>query len=408
MRAWLAVGLLLCTRFSAAQTAGTRLDEADVIRLAADRAPASAIAAAMNELAEARSRTAGLLPNPSVDWAREMVDTGPIAGQGSQDIVMAVVPIDIARPMSARSRVASESAWLRAQASLSRTDAILQALLAYYDVVVAKRRVAVRSGAVQNLEEAARVLTRREEVGTASGYESTRLAVEGELVRSRLAEARGSLEAAKARLGALLGIRSAEVRVTTDLSLWSPSDAAALPRSTRTPTAVAQARESERLANEASDRASWAWLPAFEIGAGLKRANNAGADSGYGYALGASLSIPLFDHGQSERAEADAGRTLARARAEALKRTLDAEAEGALARFRTVRQELDRFRTKTSDDVDVLLRAAQGGYREGERTIVELLDAQRARTQVAERRLDLFSKAKRAEAELRAATGAFQ
>lgn len=393
------------------ETAGvsTALREADVIRMASTRSPAAAVANATDELAQARSRTAGLLPNPALSWARETVDTGPTGGQGSQDLFTASIPIDIARPLATRSLVASEGAWMRAEASLSRTDGVVAAVLAYYDVVLAERRLEVLSQAVSNLEEAARVLTRREAAGTASGYESTRLAIAGELRRSHLAEARGALAVAKARLGGLLGVRSESLSVDTDLDLLSPNDEAALAGGRgASRQAVQQARESLRLAGQAEDRAAWAWFPTLELGGGMKRANNFGTDNGYGYVLGVSLSIPIFDHGQAQRAQAEAQRALATARSEALTRTIDADVQSALATFLTARAELIRFESQTSGQIEALLTAAQSGYREGERTIVELLDAQRAQTDVAERRLSLLGTAKRAEARLRAARGVLQ
>lgn len=408
-----ALTLALWPQLAAAQDSPTAatgpLSEADVIRLARSRAPAAQVAIATDELAEARTRTAGLLPNPALSWARETVDTGPTGGQGSQDLFTASIPIDIARPLATRSLVASESAWMRAEASLARTDGVLDAVLAYYEAVLAERRVEVLSQALANLEEAARVLERREAAGSASGYESTRLAIASELSRSHLAEARGTLTAARARLAALLGVRPESLRVATELALLSASNEAALARGRGdSREAVRQARDSLRLAGEAEDRADWAWLPTVELGGGMKRANNFGAGSGYGYVLGVSLNIPLFDHGQAQRQQAEAQRSLATARTEALTRTIDADVQSALATFRTARAELTRFESQTSGQIEALLAAAQSGYREGERTIVELLDAQRAQTDVAERRLSLLGTAKRAEARLRAAAGDLQ
>lgn len=408
-----ASALILLPRLAWAQPEdaanATPLSEADIIRLAQTRSPAVALAGATDELAEARSRTAGLFPNPSLNWARETVNSGPLEGQGSQDLLTASLPIDIARPLATRSLVRSEGAWMRAEASLSRTEGILAAVLTYYEVAQAERRVEVLSRSVDNLEEAARVLERREAVGSASGYESTRLAIASELNRSHLAEARGTFESAKARLAAVLGVRSESLRVVTGLSLISPSDEAALTRGRGvTQPAVQHARKSLRLAGEAEDRADWAWVPAVELGGGLKRANNLGADGGYGYVVGVSIGIPLFDYGQAQRAQAQAQQSIATARSAALTRTIDLDVESALVTFRSAREEFERFESQTSEQVEALLFAAQSGYREGERSIVELLDAQRAQTEVAERRLGLLGTAKRSEARLRAAVGDLQ
>lgn len=416
LRLCLALGLLGAPQVAAAQSSETAapratatLSEADVINMARARSPAAEVANATDGFADARTGTAGLLPNPSLSWGRETVETGPAVWQDSHDILIATLPIDIARPLATRSLAASEGAWARAEASLSRTDGILSALLAYYDVVLSDRYVAVLSQAAENLEEAARILARREAAGSASGYESVRLGIARELSRSHLAEASGALESAKVRLAALLGVRAESLRVASALDLIPVGEEAALGRERgESRPVMLQARESLRFAAEAEDRADWAWLPTLELGGGVKRANNSGADNGYGYVVGVALSIPVFDHGQAQRAQAGAQLALARARCEALTRGIDADVQSALVTFRMARAELLSFEARTSGQIEALLAAAQSGYREGERTVVELLDAQRAQTEIDERRLTLLGTAKRAEARLRAAAGDLQ
>lgn len=380
---------------------GRHLSEADVIAMARTQSPASAVADATDALADARRRTAGRFANPRVDWSRETIESGPV---GLQDIVTATLPIDIARPLTARSLAASQSAWMRTEASLTRTDAVLDALIAYYDLVLAHRAVQVLEHSVANLEEAARVLARREAAGTASGYESTRLSIARELRASQLAQARGDRETAEARLAGLLGVEPGPLRVATSLPLLSERDEAALTKTLgASREALTQARAAERLADKARDRAAWTWLPTVELGTGMKHVSDLGG--GYGYVVGVALDIPIFDRGQALRAEAEASRALSAARTEALQRTISTEVRAAHATFRAARQELERFEAKTTGQVETLLTAAQSGYREGEHSVVELLDAQQTQVDVAKRRLDLLGAAKRAEARLRAAAG---
>ncbi|GAB4567171.1 MAG: hypothetical protein Tsb0020_19490 [Haliangiales bacterium] len=380
------------------------LSEADVIRLARERAPAATLADATDALAEARARTAGRLANPALGWDREAVETGPV---GTEDALVATLPIDIAGPLTARSLAAAESAWMRAETSLTRTDAVLNAVLAYYRVALAERRVELLSRSVADLDEAARVVARREEIGSASGYDSARIAVASELGRSRLAEARGELESARARLALMLNMEPGALRVSTSLALMSASDEAALgDRGGTSRAAVRLARDAERLAGQAEERADWAWLPALELSGGVKHVSDQGG--GYGYIVGVSVDLPIFDRGQALRAEASAQRSLAQARSEALVRAIDSDIASARAAFRSARQELERFESQTSSQVEQMLTAAHSGYREGARSIVELVDAQRAQAEVAERRLSLLGAAKRAEARLRAAAGDLQ
>jgi cobalt-zinc-cadmium efflux system outer membrane protein len=399
MGALLALAVLLLPPGAAAQGV---LSEADVVRMARSRSPAAIVASARSALAEAQARSAGLLPDPSLGFTREAVETGPL---GSETVVSASVPVDIARPLARRSLAAAEGAWGQAEASLARTDAVLDALLTYYEVVLAEQRVQVLTQSVANLDEAARILARREAEGTASGYESTRLSVAGELGRSHLAEARGALDSARVRLAALLGLRAESLQVAGALSLLSAHEEAALARRGGAGReAVRKARDARRLATQAAARARWSWLPALELSGGLKQVSELDR-SGRGYVLEVALRLPIFDRGHALRAEAGAMAALSTARAEALQRSTEAEVQGALATYRAARQELERFDRTTSGQVEALLAAAQSGYREGARSIVELVDAQAARTDVAERRLALLGMAKRAEARLRAAAG---
>lgn len=399
---------------------GAPLRESDVIRLARDAAPGALIAEAQEKTADLELRAAGLHPNPALVFARESVKSGPQAGRGSQDLFGVNVPIDVARPRAERALLASQSAWRRVEASLARTEAILQAVLAYYEVGLAEARVVALSSAVENLEEAARVLERRKAAGTVSGYERARLNIEKELGQSQLTEAQALAQAARIYLAVLLGRDARSLDVEVDLSLRAPENAE-MPGSgsgekqdsalntkeflSISNESMRRAHESESLSRKASDRASLTWFPEIELGAGVKRANNAGSADGFGYFVGANLSLPFFDRGQGERARAEAEQVMMSARSEALGRNIAAEVQSTLIGYRRASEELERFDQATSQHIEELLSAVQGGYREGERTIVELLDAQRARTEVTLRHLSLLATAKRAEVRLRSATG---
>ncbi|MCB9749629.1 MAG: TolC family protein [Myxococcales bacterium] len=228
--------------------------------------------------------------------------------------------------------------------------------------------------------------------------------IASELTRSQLAETRGVERASRARLAYLLNLDERGLVVDANLTLAAVPDKAAITRAgTTTREAVTHARAAAKAAETARARARWTWLPTLSLGGGPKFARI--PEQAYGYALGVSLSLPVFNNGQRFRAEARAQRALAVTRAEALTRTIAGEIESLYATYETARAELVRFDRATARDVEGLLTAAQSGYTEGERTIVELLDAQRARTAVAERRLELLLNAKRAELRVRAAGG---
>lgn len=401
MPTMIALLLLLLPQLASAEPT---LSEADVIRMAQRRSPGSAVASATESLAAARERTAGTLPNPRLSYERESIETGP---GGAENTLSATVPIELTRPRAMRSASSAESAWVRTEAELTRNAAVLSAVLAYYDVAIAERSVAILSEAVSNLDEAARVLAQREAAGSASGYETTRLSIAGQLLRSRLAEASASVEQAKAMLARELGLEGRDLVVSSTVSLLPASEVGRLAeRGGASRNVVRRARTAERLASKAERDAETAWFPNLELGAGVKHTTEDGG--GYGYVLGVSVSLPFFDRGQALQAESGARRVWVNARARALERDIASELESALVVYRAAGQELARFEAGTTGHIKALLVAAQSGYREGERTIVELLDAQRAKTEVDERRLALLGLAKRAEVRLRAAAGALE
>src|SRR5690606_21673725 len=128
----------------------------------------------------------------------------------------------------------------------------------------------------------------------------------------------------------------------------------------------------------------------------------------YGYVAGVAIELPLFSNGEGLRASASATQQFANAQAEAAERAFGVRqltAEGELLQANAERRQLDEA---TAKRLERLALAARSGYQEGERSIVELLDAQRTQTQVQLRLLELAYKAKRAEIALRAARGEFE
>ena len=77
------------------------------------------------------------------------------------------------------------------------------AVAAFYEVLAAERASKIAADALAVLDEASRVVARRHEEGTTSGYERTRLEIEAELARSQLSQAQ-----ARARTGTAIESRT--------------------------------------------------------------------------------------------------------------------------------------------------------------------------------------------------------
>jgi cobalt-zinc-cadmium efflux system outer membrane protein len=364
------VALSTWAALSCTALAQRAITEADV--LAAVRARAPEILAARAEVAASAAREAGegLYPNPSVAWEREQIPgDGPLAVH--EDAFTLAVPIELGSARSARSAIAeSFTAQARAAHALAATSAAQRALGLFYDALAAQQLGALGRDHLARLAEAERVLARRVAEGSAPGYELTRLQLEAELARSTLSEREGAALSAIAELAFMLDLPS------TGLG------------------AAVRARSS----------AGSAWLPSLKAHAGPRLVGTVNNDA-LGYVAGLSIDLPLFDRKQSLTGEAAARSAQLQAQHAALARSIEGARVRAAAELSRMRGELARFEQATGARVLELERAAEAAYREGRQTILELLDAQRMRAGIEERKLALRLAAKRAELSLRAARG---
>jgi outer membrane protein TolC len=418
----LAVVLLLASGGRAA--AAGPLTEEDVVRLSRERDPEAALARAAVTAAGAEALRASLYPDPSLAWSREAL---PGAGPGAEadgereDAYSLTVPVELSgRRRASRALAAAEVAGAEAVAARAQSDAVVASLILFYEALAADRRVEVAARTVSRVDEAARVLGRRHAEGTSSGYESTRLELEAELARSELRQAEARAAAARAELALVLGLEPGEGPAPGQAQAQAQGSGAGLVLSgslaTRDPGALAGAaperrsssllRASAARARDARDAARWAWVPRVSMSAGLRVAE--AGETRYGYVAGVSFDVPLFSRGQDVRAEASAAERLALARVAVAERAAGRAELAARQALALAQAELARFEQATADRLQTLERAAESGYREGVRSIVELVDAQRARTSVELRQLELALAAKRAEIELRAARGEFE
>ncbi|GAB5550295.1 MAG: TolC family protein [Sandaracinaceae bacterium] len=369
-----------------------RWTEDDVTERARAQAVEVLAADARARLAEGEAQGAGLLPNPSVEWERQEA-FAPNAQ--TQDIIRLVVPLDLSgRPATRRALAEVEARLSEAEAERVRLDAVAAARAAFHRALAAERRVAVLEAQRDALREALRVMESRRAAGEVSGYETARLAIGAQLAGSRAAQARIDADAARQQLAALFGAEPPDA-LEGELTPPSPPPIAALVTSAeaRRPdlSALARADEAARRARAAAD---FSWVPRLSVEGGYNRQD--GPLVGHGYAVGLSAEIPLFDHGQGERRAAEASAAVGdlRARYEA---RVETRIRVSHARLTRLLEERARFESESAEPVELLVRAATSGYQGGERSVVELLDARRAATEVAERRVALSLAARLAQ-----------
>lgn len=357
------------------------------------------------ESARAAIVAAKTLPNPTVSYSREEVF--PSGQSLPENYLLAELPLDISGRRSRRVRAAEAAAGATiATTQRERILITLDALDLYHDA--ARARLEVESliagrDAVARITDVARS---RAAAGEASGYDRERLEVEVDTYGDRLAEAEAQCAIARRILASLIGEPDA---------LFDAADGLGVPAapviSPEVKENATEGRADYRAARERVEQArieltvaERAWVPGLSLAGGWK-STDTGSETANGYVAGLGVTLPLFDHGQAERAAARALLQGAQADLRMLKWQIATAIDTAATNLAS---RVDRARSFDRDQLprlDRLIRRAEVSYREGEHSLFELLDAHRTYRDVRLRALDLRREAKRAQVQLWRALG---
>ena len=357
------------------------------------------------EAARAEVEAVRLLPNPSVAYDREEVFA---SSRGfPENTVRLAWPVEISGRRG--KRIDAAEAGARASAAemeRARFLLTLDALDLYHDAAVLRLRVGMlreRRDALATLLTAVRA---RASAGDASGYDLSRLEIELAAHDDLLSEAEQELTAARRSLATLLGEPGGMLDASDPLELPArPAAVTALVETSRTARwdYLGSLRRVEQAEHELSS-ARRAWIPTLQLSGGIKT-SDLGTETATGYTAGLSLSLPLFDHGQAQRASAVANKKLALSEARTLERAVPLAVENSHDELTLRLSQATRYEKEHIPKLDALLRQAEVSYREGERPVFELLDAYRTAREVRLRSLDLRRQAKRSELNLWRALG---
>lgn len=374
-----------------------QLREADVLRAASSRFEVvRAQSTAARSVGAARG--AGRYPNPTLGFERQ--ETFSPNGQ-SQDLLFVHVPIQISgRARTERALAEADASMAEVDAERARLEFLSRSVELFYIVLAGIRRSEQLQQGVTALVEAERLIRSRREAGEASGYETERIALELSFARSDAAQARVDTDAARVELSTLVGRNEAP---EGDFRVERPGRESELVASARRERPDGHALDAWLSSvSQAQRRARHNGLPDLALIVGYNRQRS---PTGHGYALGAEMTLPLFDRNQAQRGEANALAQQARAVRDAWDRQMLADVRGALTRLNALLEERERF---SASRAETLVRSALASYREGERTLVELLDARRTAVEIELRRTNLDLRVRLADVALRRATGALR
>jgi len=376
------------------------LTEAEVIKLALQAAPRLRAAQAEVKVARAQVVSATLMRNPSLQWEQEQ-------GDATEDRLIVAIPVDVSGRRAAGGAMSrSEVAMAQAEMKLERAAVVERALQLYYSALATVEEVGIAKRAVARLDEAARVVSLRHAEGAVSGYDRLRLDIEVDLARSQLHQAQGEERRTRGVLGVLLALDGNQIQLEGALKPNSQVKPDLDTETWQTRPSEKQMKKALSQLDEAAQAAGRAWIPRLNLKGGMR--THSGSPSDYGYMAGVSMELPVFSHGQDLSSAAGASRGAVKERLAAREQAAQAHARGSSLRLEASRTELARLKKAMAPRLEHLDSGALASYREGASGITKLLDAQRTRTAVERRLLELTLNAKVAELALRTARGELQ
>ena len=305
---------------------------------------------------------------------------------------------------------AAEAAGAQADADLLDVEASLR--LAFADLVLAQERTAAIDAGVSELRRLVELLRVREQEGEGSRFDRQRAEREVADVETDLAIAGIERSAAQASLAGFFTPGSDPEGLVAaggfnDVAAGAAAESLAMLLSRaleQRPDYRALASHETRWAIErrAAERLR---LPGATVTAGLKRCASALIGAHAGYAVTATVGIPLFNRGQLQAARAEAARARIEAERHVLRGRIERElrvARTAASRYAALASE---YRSTSVDPAAELASIARVAYEEGEYGVLELLDAHRVTLGAVLRELELLAAARRAVIELHRAVG---
>jgi cobalt-zinc-cadmium efflux system outer membrane protein len=255
----------------------------------------------------------------------------------------------------------------------------------------ARMRVGLLESARSRLAELVDAARGRAAAGDTAEYDAERVALELDLLDDELTGARRDLAKARIALGGLLGTPEVPIDAGDDLALPTVRDAGEVVR--------ADVTAAERRADAARVEVRHArrgWFPRLELGVGVQFSGVEALD-GVGYFVLVGGELPLFDRGGAAARKAAAAAAMWDAEAAALSAEASAGVRAAREDLASVVAQAATFRDGAAGRASTLITGAEVAYREGDRSIVELLDALRTSRTAQVRIVELMREARDAE-----------
>ena len=397
---WLCTVALLLPAAAGAQAP---LTLAELERMAQERHPALAEAAAGVAAADARVAQAGRWPNPTIGYTAEEVSGSETIRWGEHGVfVEQVFPISgrLGADRAIRAREADEA---RAAGAGTRLGVLTTVRLRYREALIGARRVALREELAAHEEEALAAVRQLANIGVRDRADALAAEAAAAGARLRVELARHEQSEARRRLAQAVGLPAlADAPLAGDPEAGPPPAAhdialeALLRGSPERQLAEAAAARAEAQLARARKESS----PDLIVRAG-PRYNRELLDPGpspVGWEAFADVgvTVPLWDRNRDGVAAAEAD--LARARAAAARVELDLRSRLAAwyAEYAAARDAVRAYRDEIGPSLEEAHRLVSERYAERRAEYADVLDARRRALETRELHLDALQRAWRA------------
>jgi len=338
--------------------------------------PELAAAGQQRAIAQAEAQIAGAYPNPELEIGAGPWRSRVGSNSGTAQVYGITQPIEL--PSVRAARIAAAAAGI--DSAGASTDSVrlaigTQARQAFYDLLRRTEDERLARESLELLEQIQGRVLKRVEVGEAPRFELVRAEAETLAAQNTLASARLRVEEARAVLRRLAGgalaagfeIRGALPELTDLPSLPALQEAMLAENPALRVTAAERERALRRLDQERALRGP---QPAVRVTEARDPEMRAAV-------IGMTLTIPLWNRREGQIAQARAAVDLAGTQAEQQRVQLLRELEGAYARLGIAQRQIATFEAGLLRSADAALQVAEAAYRFGERSFLEVLDAQR-------------------------------
>lgn len=329
------------------------------------------------EQARGRKTKAAVLPNPTATYYREDLNlNGENFGEW---IVSAGLPLNFI--WQRWSETALASAQVKAQELLvenARRLLRFEVQQAYVRYLFANRIAKTWQEVTTIFESASDAAEARFADGDISNYELQRIKMEALRYRKNTADAETERLARKRHLSFMIDLSQAEAdfdevqELNIDVPEIQSENLIQAAGQNRPDVQAAQSLLNSRQSAVTAEK--WKRLPEISFSYGYKEQ----ADEFTGSVIQLDMGIPLFNRNQGNIRESEAQRNRQMLELTLLKKQAESETRLAIEQFRVYNERRPQFTQTDEATLNQTLSAALASYREGEMSLIELLDAVQA------------------------------